>query len=176
VFVLLEAIAGRTRGQPSTHGGHQGPRQGITQYGGILITAMMKTYEIGTNMLRILIALAVLMPSTAMAQWGYDPSQSAAAAYCAARQAGKSHRQGENAARNAVVNATGGSFANQLGAILTGGRQAMQTANYLAQKMCPEWFEGSSTAASDYRPMLPANAACINPKEGEDCVIRNPFQ
>ena len=137
---------------------------------------MMKTYEIGPNMLRFLIALAVLTPSTAMAQWGYDPSQGAAAAYCAARQAGKTHKQGENAARNAIVNATRGPFGFQLGAILTGGRQAMETAGYLAQKMCPEWFEGSSTAAADYRPMLPANAACINPKEGEDCVIRNPFQ
>lgn len=134
-------------------------------------------------MLRILIALAVLMPSTAMAQWGYDPSQSAAAAYCAARQAGKSHRQGENAARNAVVNATGGSFANQLGAILTGGRQAMETAGYLAQKMCPEWFQATKTEYQfDEAAILAVpqgdipDVSCDDKTAAADCKIRNLYK
>lgn len=90
-----------------------------------------------------LLLLLALLPSAAIAQWRYDPAQSAATAYCAARQNGRSHKQAEDAARGAVVNSMGGSFGTQLGGILTGGRQAMQSAGYLAQQMCPQWFEAT---------------------------------
>lgn len=76
----------------------------------------------------------------AAAQWSYDPAQSAATAYCSARASGQSHSQAENAARDAVINATSGNFATSIGAVLFGGRQAMQNASYLAQRMCPEFF------------------------------------
>lgn len=96
----------------------------------------------------ILLAL-VLLPTAGLAQWRYDPAQSAATAYCAARQNGRSHQQAEGAARSAVANAVGGSFGTQLGGILTGGRQAMQSAGYLAQQMCPEWF-GATVSNGQY--------------------------
>jgi len=107
-------------------------------------------YNRNLSMARLLLPLLLLAPLPAVAQWSYDPAQSAATAYCAARASGQSHEQAENAARNAVVNATSGGFTNQLGAVLFGGRQAMQNADYLAQRMCPELY-GDSVA-------LPATA------------------
>ena len=93
----------------------------------------------------------LLLPLPAIAQWSYDPAQAAATAYCAARSAGRTHKQAEGAARNAVVNATGGSFSDQVGAVLFGGRQVMQSAGYLAQKMCPELYGESLVPPAQIR-------------------------
>ncbi len=43
-----------------------------------------------------------------------------------------------------MVNATGGSFSDRLGAVLFGGGQAMRNAGYLAQKMCPDLYGNAS--------------------------------
>lgn len=124
-----------------------------------------------SEMSRLLLSLMLLFPLPVMAQWGYDPAQSAATAYCAARAAGKSHKQAENAARNAVVNATSGSFSDQLGAVLFGGRQAMQNAGYLAQRMCPELYGGGDTPARQVQPVKQPTT----PEETERFCGENPW-
>ena len=106
----------------------------------LYIREVTAQYNRNIPMTRLLLPLLLLAPLPAVAQWSYDPAQSAATAYCAAKASGQSHRQAENAARYAVVNATSGGFSNQLGAVLFGGSQAMQNAGYLAQRMCPDLY------------------------------------
>lgn len=91
-------------------------------------------------MIRILpLSIAIALAATpASAQWNYDPAQSMATAYCAARAAGESREAANRAANSAAVSAVGGSFISALGTILSSGRQVNQRAAYLINQMCPE--------------------------------------
>lgn len=119
---------------------------------------MLVKYNRDLPMIRLLLPLLLLAPLPAVAQWSYDPAQSAATAYCAARASGQSHSQAEAASRNALVNATSGGFANEMATILSGGLQAMRSASYLAQKMCPDLY--GDTSVNQVQPPKDPNTSC----------------
>lgn len=89
-------------------------------------------------MIRAIIVAAAITAQPAVAQWNYDPAQSMATAYCAARAAGESRESANRAANNAAVQAVGGSFISALGTILSSTRQVNQRAAYIINQMCPE--------------------------------------
>ena len=89
----------------------------------------------------LLLAALLAAPAPALAQWRYDPIQSMAVAYCAARSAGQSEQQAINAANGANARAMGGSFMYQLGGILTQGREQWQQARFLIGQMCPDLIQ-----------------------------------
>ena len=84
---------------------------------------------------------ACLLSTPAAAQWNYDPATAAATAYCAARDAGRTVKQADNAAAEAMAMAAGGGVSSSIATILVGGKGAMERARYVARQMCPQWFE-----------------------------------
>jgi hypothetical protein len=118
--------------------------------------------------------LPFFLPSSpALAQWNYDPAQSAATAYCAARASGKSHAQAEKASNRTIASAlSSGSLGSQLGTVLGGASQVIQSSNYLIQKMCPGLYGGhggvelpSSGDTCQENSWLPA---CGGPRWGQE--------
>jgi hypothetical protein len=90
----------------------------------------------------VAIAAATTLPTQpTAAQWNYDPSMSAATAYCAARDSGKTSKQADRALTDAIALAAGGGFSSSIATVLTGGRAAIERARYMARQMCPQWFE-----------------------------------
>lgn len=84
---------------------------------------------------------AVLVITAAMpaaAQWRYDPAQSMATAYCAAKAAGKTEQQANDAASSASIRSMGGSFMTQLFGVITQTRQINEQARFLVSQMCPD--------------------------------------
>lgn len=110
----------------------------------------------------LLAALLITAPAPAVAQWRYDPTQSMAVAYCAAREAGQSEQQAMNAASGASVRAMGGGFMYQLGGILTQGREMWQQARFLVAQLCPQHAETLQPSG------WPAPEPLNQPVKGED--------
>lgn len=84
--------------------------------------------------------LTILLAAPAIAQWRYDPSESMAVAYCAARAEGLNHRQAADRANDAMADAAPTGLISGIGTIMGSGRSTSARARYLAQKMCPEYY------------------------------------
>ena len=105
--------------------------------------------------------IAEILPSAALlsslqpaqANWSGGAAQQSAAAYCASRAAGNTHKKAEKDAKWVLVNSMQGhGFASGMATALTSGRQMMQTTGYMIKQMCPdqaEFFRGGTTTAVD---------------------------
>jgi hypothetical protein len=86
-------------------------------------------------------AALVTAAAPATAQWNYDPAMAAATSYCAARDAGKTVRQADDAAATQIALAAGGRFGQSIATVLVGGQSAIERARYIARQMCPQYFD-----------------------------------
>ena len=106
----------------------------------------------GRSVRRILfLPMLALLIQPAHAQWGGGSAESAAIAYCAARESGKSHEQAERSAVSMLATSMQGSFGTQLATVFSGGRQMGETVSYLIRRQCPQYF-GMTGQAYDSRP------------------------
>ena len=111
-------------------------------------------------------AALALAPSSALAQWSGGAPQTAAAAYCASRQAGNSHEKADRDARWMLTNSLGGGFASDMATVLSSGRQMMQATGYIAQQMCPQYFS-SYAAPGQQTELAPATQIPAAPQTGK---------
>ena len=92
------------------------------------------------------LAGAALLSGSAYA-FGGGP-QAAAAAYCAARDAGGSHDAGIKNMSAQMVSGFSGGITDMISTVAVSGRQVAQTSMYMAKQMCPQHFPSYSAAPS----------------------------
>lgn len=103
---------------------------------------LLLTYPTMSRILNATLTAALITAAApATAQWNYDPAMAAATSYCAARDAGRTAKQADDAAATQLAMAAGGGFSQSIATVLVGGRSAMERARYIARQMCPQWFD-----------------------------------
>jgi hypothetical protein len=103
---------------------------------------------------RLLVLVAVFLAAAPVrAQWGGgDGAQAGATAYCAARAAGKDHKQASRAASSALSTSMTGGFAANIATIIVGGRNMWQSVYYLAKQQCPQYAQHSGVQLDSLNP------------------------
>ena len=98
------------------------------------------------------LAGAALLSGPAYA-FGGGP-QAAAAAYCAARDAGGSHDAGiKNMSAQLVSGFSNTSITSMFATLTVSGKETVQTSMYLAKQMCPEHFRPYATIPTTTKPV-----------------------
>jgi hypothetical protein len=111
----------------------------------------------------LLLTLAILLPAPALAQWRYDPAESMAVAYCAARAEGLNHKDAGRRATDAMADAAPIGLISGIGTVLSSGRATIARARYLASKICPEYYSATGPVTPQ-----PAQEKIPEPKTAAD--------
>ena len=86
-------------------------------------------------------------------------AETAAASYCAARDAGQSHEAGIRNMSAVLANGFGSSINDMIVNYATAGTQTAQAAGYMAKRMCPEHFRPQVTVPSTVKPVWATKAS-----------------